>query len=50
MRVRKDSTTDTVTAADRVVIRGKTWAIKDVMQVDAKGTMLEFQLMRGVAP
>jgi SPP1 family predicted phage head-tail adaptor len=49
MRVRKDSVTETVTAADRVIIRGKTWAIKDVMQVDAKGTVLEFHLMRGVA-
>ena len=50
MRVRKDSVTETITAADRVLIRGKTWAIKDVMQVDAKGTVLEFHLMRGVAP
>jgi SPP1 family predicted phage head-tail adaptor len=49
MRVRKDSVTETVTSADRVVIRGKTWAIKDVIQVDAKGTVLEFQLERGVA-
>lgn len=49
MRVRKDSTTETVTTADRVYIRGRTWAIKDVIQVDAKGTMLEFQLERGVA-
>lgn len=49
MRVRMDSVTSTVTAADRVVIRGKTWAIKDVIQVDAKATVLEFHLMRGVA-
>jgi len=49
MRVRNDSTTSTITAADRVVIRGKTWAIKDVIQVDAKGTVLEFTLLRGVA-
>jgi head-tail adaptor len=49
MRVRMDSVTETITAADRVVIRGKTWAIKDVMQVDAKGTVLEFHLMSGVA-
>jgi SPP1 family predicted phage head-tail adaptor len=50
LRVRKDSVTETLTAADRVQVRGKTWAIKDVMQVDAKGTVLEFHLMRGVAP
>jgi SPP1 family predicted phage head-tail adaptor len=49
MRVRSDSTTSTITAADRVVIRGKIWAIKDVIQVDAKGTVLEFTLLRGVA-
>jgi SPP1 family predicted phage head-tail adaptor len=49
MRVRKDSTTSTITAADRVVIRGATWAIKDVIQVDRKGTVLEFKLERGVA-
>jgi len=49
MRVRSDSTTNTITAADRVIIRGKTWAIKDVIQVDRKGTVLEFKLERGVA-
>lgn len=49
MRVRKDSTTETITAADRVVARGFTWAIKDVIQVDAKGTMIEVRLERGVA-
>lgn len=49
MRVRSDSFTRTVTAADRVIARGITWAIKDVIQVDAKATMLEFVLERGVA-
>jgi len=49
MRVRSDSTTQGITAADRVVIRGSTWAIKDVIQVDRKATMLEFKLERGVA-
>lgn len=49
MRVRKDSTTETITAADRVVARGFTWAIKDVIQVDAKGTVIEVRLERGVA-
>jgi len=50
MRVRSDSTSNGITAADRVLIRGATWAIKDVIQVDRKGTMLEFKLERGVAP
>jgi head-tail adaptor len=49
MRVRSDSTTSTITSADRVVARGITWAIKDVMQVDAKDTMIEFVLEKGVA-
>ena len=49
MRVRKDSTTETITAADRVVARGSTWNIKNVLQVDAKGTLIEFHLERGVA-
>lgn len=49
MRVRADSTTGAITAADRVVIRGATWNIKDIIQVDAKGTVLEFKLERGVA-
>lgn len=49
LRVRSDSTTQTITSADRVVIRGYTWAIKDVIQIDAKDTVLEFLLERGVA-
>lgn len=49
LRVRMDSMTKTITSADRVVMRNHTWAIKDVVQVDAKGTVLEFFLERGVA-
>jgi len=49
MRVRSDSTTSAITSADRVTIRGRTWAIKDVIQVDRKNTVLEFKLERGVA-
>lgn len=49
MRVRSDSTTQGVTSADRVLARGITWAIKDVMQVDAKNTQIEFLLEKGVA-
>ena len=40
---------DTVTAADRVVIRGYTWAIKNVTHIDAKDVVVEFLLERGVA-
>ena len=49
MRVRSDSTTATITAADRVIARGITWAIKNVIQIDAKDTMFEFVLEKGVA-
>ena len=49
MRVRSDSTTQGITSADRVIARGITWAIKDVMQVDAKNTQIEFLLEKGVA-
>lgn len=49
LRCRSDSFTQTVTAADRIVIRGYTWAIKNVMQVDAKNTQIEFLIERGVA-
>ena len=49
MRCRSDSVTAAVTAADRVVARGITWAIKNVTQLDAKDTMMEFVLEKGVA-
>lgn len=49
LRVRKDSTTEAVTAADRVQMRGATWDILSAIQVDAKGVMMEFLLQRGVA-
>jgi SPP1 family predicted phage head-tail adaptor len=49
MRCRSDSLTGTITSADRVVARGKTWAIKNVIQVDAKDTMIEYLLQSGVA-
>ena len=49
MRCRLDSFTSTVTSADRVAVRGITWAIKNVIQPDAKGEMVEFLLERGVA-
>ena len=49
MRCRSDSFTQGITSADRVYIRGATWAIKNVTQVDAKNTVIEFLLERGVA-
>jgi len=50
LRLRKDSVTETITAADRVIARGTTWAIKNVIQLDSKGAMLEMLLEKGVAP
>jgi len=49
MRCRSDSLTASITSADRVVARGYTWAVKNAIQVDAKDTMVEFLLERGVA-
>lgn len=49
MRCRADTLTKAITSADRVIIRGKTWAIKNVMQVDSKNSIIEFLLERGVA-
>ena len=49
LATRADSVTSAVTAADRVVARGITWAIKNCTQVDAKDTLVEFILEKGVA-
>lgn len=49
MRFRKDSVSETINHADRVTVRGSIWAIKSVMQVDRKGTILEMLIERGVA-
>jgi len=49
MRCRSDSFTSGITSADRVYIRNTTWAIKNVTQIDAKDTVIEFLLERGVA-
>lgn len=49
LRVRKDSATAAITTADRVTVRGATWAITNIIQTDAKGSHLEFQIERGVA-
>jgi SPP1 family predicted phage head-tail adaptor len=49
MRCRGDTLTLAVTAADRVIIRGYTWAIKNVTHIDSKNAVIEFLLERGVA-
>ncbi len=49
MRLRKDTVTAAVTTADRVSVRGTTWDIESVIQLDAKGREMEFTLKRGVA-
>lgn len=49
MRVRKDSETVAVTTADRVIVRGTTWDIESVIQLDARGREMEFTLKKGVA-
>lgn len=49
LRVRKDAHTAALSAADRVIARGQTWAIRSVIQADNKGQMLEFLIEKGVA-
>lgn len=49
MRCRGDELTKTITAADRVLIRGYVWAIKNVTHIDSKNAVIEFMLERGVA-
>ena len=50
MRVRSDTVVDGVTVADRVSVRGTIWSIRSIMQVSAKGDLLEMRLEKGVAP
>lgn len=50
LRVRSSSDTRAITPADRVVVRGGTWAIRSgPIQLDAKNTTLEFVIEKGVA-
>jgi head-tail adaptor len=49
MRCRGETITRAITAADRVVVRGYTWAIKNVTHIDSKNAVIEFLLERGVA-
>jgi len=49
MRVRSDTLTNAITTADRVLARGIYWAITSIMQVSAKGDLLEMRLEKGIA-
>jgi head-tail adaptor len=49
LRLRKDSATDQIKTADMVTVRGHDWAVKSVVQLDRKGTMLDILVERGVA-
>ena len=49
MRVRADAIVNAITTADRVLARGICWAITSIMQVSAKGDLLEMRLEEGIA-
>ena len=49
MRVRADTLTNAITTADRVLARGVYWAITSIMQVTARGDLLELKLEKGIA-
>ena len=49
MRVRADAIVNAITTADRVLARGIYWAITSIMQVSAKGDLLEMRLEKGIA-
>lgn len=50
LRIRKSTQADTITSADRVVMRGENWDIESIIQVTAKGKLLEMIIRRGVTP
>lgn len=49
LRLRKDSATSAIKTSDMVTVRGKDWAVKSIVQLDRKGTMLDILIERGVA-
>ena len=49
MRVRMDTTTKGITAADRVFAQGIYWMIAFIMKVSSKGDLLEMRLEKGIA-
>ena len=50
LRIRKSTTADTITTADKVVVRGANWDIESIIQVTAKSKRLEMLIRRGVTP
>ncbi len=49
LRVRADSVVNTIAIADRVYVRGQYWSIENAIQLDRKGRVREFLIMKGVA-
>lgn len=49
LKIRKDTSTNALTIADRVLARNTTWSIRSISQVDAQGSILEMVLEKGVA-
>jgi SPP1 family predicted phage head-tail adaptor len=49
MRIRRDSQTLALTAADRVICRGKKWNIRAIGEVSRDRTLLELVIEAGVA-
>lgn len=49
IRIRSDSTTRTIAAADRVQARGVSWDIEATTEMDAKRRMIELRVVKGVA-
>jgi len=49
MRVRTDSTVNTITLSDRVIARNTTWAIKSITSPTSKNDLTLFVLEKGVA-
>ena len=49
IRIRSDSTTTTITTADRATFRGHVWNITSAIALDAKSKLVEITAQRGVA-
>lgn len=50
LRIRYSTQAATITAADRVTIRGADWNIRSVIQTDKKSKQIELLCERGVSP
>ncbi len=49
IRIRSDSTTRTITTADRVQARGAVWDIEATTELDAKQRLIELRVTKGTA-